>query len=285
LRPEGLQSGPASSAEIRDRLVQDLRRAGCVFAEDEADAVMADYTGRVSGRADSVSEGLDAWLRDYVSRRQVGEPAEYILGWAEVAGTRVNVGPGVFIPRKWSESLVRRAADLLRRIGGSKAVDLGTGSGALALAVRAGSPGSTIWATEVDPAAAEWARANFGGSPRLTVCVGDLYDALPTAIRGEIGVIFGSLPYVPTEELPGLPRDHIGHEPLQAFDGGRGGLAFVRKALEGAGGWLKPGGYVLFELGAGQGAAASKVATSAGLREVRLQTDDDGGELYLEART
>jgi release factor glutamine methyltransferase len=265
--------------------VKDLRLAGCVFAEDEADAVLAEFTRPRPEVDRPVRGGLDALLHDYVERRRMGEPSEYILGWAEVAGTRVLVGPGVFIPRRWSESLVQRAVDLLGRLSGGNAVDLGTGSGALALAVQAGCPESTVWATEIDAIAAEWARVNCAASPRLTVCTGDLYDALPPALHQEIDVILGSLPYVPTEHLSSLPRDHIGQEPVRAFDGGLGGLVFIERALKGAGRWLRPGGYVLLELGAGQGNAVSAMASDAGLRHVSIHTDDYGGELFFEGHT
>src|ERR1700738_2259982 len=97
----------------RDRLIRDLRLAGCVFAEDEADTVLAEFSGQPAGVEHPAGEGLNALINDYVERRRVGEPSEYILGWAEVAGTRVRVGPGVFIPRRWSQSLVLRVVDLL----------------------------------------------------------------------------------------------------------------------------------------------------------------------------
>ncbi len=258
--------------------------AGCVFAEDEADAVLAEFARRPPAVDRPVRERLEALTDDYVARRRLGEPSEYILGCADVAGIRVLVGPGVFIPRRWSESLVLRAVELLGGLGGGNAVDLGTGSGALALAVQAGSPGATIWASEIDPVAAEWARLNCASSPRLTVCTGDLYEALPATLQQQIDVILGSLPYVPTEHLPSLPRDHIEHEPARAFDGGPGGLLFIERALEGASRWLRPGGHVLLELGAGQGDAVSAIAAGAGLKQVVIHRDTHGGELFLEGR-
>jgi release factor glutamine methyltransferase len=272
------------TADKRDLLIKDLRLAGCVYAEDEADTVLAEFTTSPPGAAHSVPGGSDALIRDYVDRRRMGEPSEYILGWAEVAGIRVRVGPGVFIPRKWSESLVLRAIDLLKRLSDGTAVDLGTGSGALALAVQARCPHSTLWATEIDPVAGEWARRNCASSPGLTVCTGDLYDALPRTLYQQIDVVFGSLPYVPTEHLPALPRDHIEHEPARAFDGGPGGLVFIERALEGAGHWLRPGGHVLLELGTGQGDAVSAIAAGAGLKQVVIHRDTHGGELFLEGR-
>src|ERR1700716_2088348 len=93
----------------RERVVADLRGAGCVFAEDEADQLLEVL--RVRGLSVDGAQGR-AVVRDYVNRRGMGEPAEYILGWATLAGIRVEVGPGVFIPRPWSTDLAWRGADV-----------------------------------------------------------------------------------------------------------------------------------------------------------------------------
>ena len=256
----------------RDDLVEQLRSAGCVFAEDEADLVLA-----------NLGSGSDTQVDAYVERRRLGEPSEYILGWADLAGVRVAVGPGVFIPRPWSESLVLRAAALLGPAGGGTAIDLGTGSGAIALAIRALLPDVTIWATEIDHTAARWAEINFASAEGLTVRTGDLYDALPGALTGCVDVIVGSLPYVPGDGLDALPRDHLVHEPLAAFDGGDGGLATVRRAIEGAPRWLRRPGYILLEIGVGQGASALGIAAAKGFTDPVLHRDSDGGELFIEA--
>jgi release factor glutamine methyltransferase len=257
-----------------------LRLAGCVFAEDEAEIVLASLRGnRVS-----VAPGQwDPALHDYVERRRLGEPTEYILGWAQLAGVRVAVGPGVFIPRPWSENLVSRAASLLGAVNSGIAVDLGTGSGAIALAIHALVRTAGFWATETDPVAAKWADLNFAGENGLTVCQGDLYDALPKTLEHNVDVIVGSLPYVPSPELEGLPRDHLVHEPLVAFDGGVQGLATVTRAIEEAGRWLRRSGHLLLEIGVGQGPAAIAIAAAAGLTRPVIHQDADGRELFLEA--
>jgi release factor glutamine methyltransferase len=264
----------------RERLVADLRGAGCVFAEDET-AQLLDVLRRRGFSLDAPPG--QAVVRDYVNRRGSGEPAEYILGWGTLAGIRVEVGPGVFIPRPWSTDLARRAAEVLSARDGGVAVDLGTGSGAIALAVAALAPHSRIWATETDPDAARWAELNCTGQDAVTVCLGDLYDPLPRWLQGQVDVIFGSLPYVPTSELAVLPRDHLTNEPVQAFDGGDRGLAVVTRALIGAHRWLRPGGRMLMEIGAGQGPGAATIAAEAGLQGAVIHRDEGGGELFLEA--
>ncbi len=261
-------------------LVEELRSAGCVFAEDEA-ALVFEHMRTIA--ISPVTEEGQALMGDYVRRRRAGEPAEYILGWAEFAGVRVAVGPGVFIPRRWSEGLLLRAVEILDVAGGGNAVDLGSGSGAIALAIHSRRPGSKVWATEASAVAARWAIANCAGRSGLTVCAGDLYDVLPRALERQVDVIVGSLPYVPSGELDRLPRDHLMTEPPAAFDGGPLGLAIVGRALADAHHWLRPAGCVLLEIGLGQGAAATAIATESGLKGIVIQRDEDGGELFLEA--
>jgi len=265
---------------VRERVIADLRRAGCVYAEDEADELLEVLRSR--GLSAASARGRTA-VEDYVRRRETGEPAEYILGSAALAGIRVSVGRGVFIPRPWSADLVWRAAELLNAAGEGIGVDLGTGSGAIALAVAKRAPRSRIWATEVNPDAVHWAELNCAGREGLTVCRGDLYEALPGSLRGHVDVIAGSLPYVPTSELAGLPRDHVGSEPVGAFDGGDEGLAVVGRAIAGAHDWLNPYGRILLEIGAGQGPRAAEIAAEAGLAEFVVHTGPEGGELFLEA--
>jgi release factor glutamine methyltransferase len=269
-----------SPAGVRERLTEELRHAGCVFAEDEADMLLESLNPRPGSLP--ASDGAQR-MRDFVDRRRRGEPPEYILGSATFGGVRVAVGPGVFIPRGWTERLVSRAVAFLDGLSRSVAVDLGTGSGALALAVHAGAPRSRIWAVEIDPDAAAWARRNCEGLAGLTVCIGDLYEALPRSLEHEIDLIFGSLPYVPSRELELLPRDHLVSEPRVAFDGGVEGLTPFDRALANAGRWLRPEGRVLLEIGVGQGPAAEAVARREGFRRTVIHRDADGDELFVEA--
>ena len=188
---------------------------------------------------------LDALVR----RRETGEPVEWIVGWAPFCGRRVVVHPGVYVPRAQTEVLARRAAALLPPDG--VAVDLATGSGAVAAVLLAARPGATVLATELDPAAAACARDNG-----VTVLEGDLDGPLPRHLEGTVDVLTANVPYVPTAALALLPRDVQEHEPRLALDGGADGLDLVRRVLALAPRWLRPGtGRALVEIGPDQAAA------------------------------
>ena len=136
-------------AEFREvAVVRRLRAAGCVFAEDEARLLLAEAR---------TADQLDA----LVERRVAGEPLEHLLGWAEFAGLRIAVGPGVFVPRRRTEVLVAEAVALARP--GAVVVDLCCGSGAVGVAVASAVPGIELHAADVDPAAVACARANLAG--------------------------------------------------------------------------------------------------------------------------
>src|SRR5690348_16321303 len=155
------------AAAVRDReaTVQQLRVAGCVFAEDEA-ALLHD------------AARSDAELDDLLARRIKGYPLEHILGWAEFCGLRIAVEPGVFVPRRRSEFLVETAVALSP--SGAVVLDMCCGTGALAAAVMARVPTSEVHAVEVDPTAVHCANRNL---PDAHVYEGDLYAPLPARLR------------------------------------------------------------------------------------------------------
>ena len=263
-------------------LVARLRAAGCVFAEDEAELL--------SSTARSPAE-LDA----LVERRVAGEPLEQVVGWAEFAGLRILVSPGVFVPRRRSEFLVGLAAALIRRKDvrlspaasvstATVIVDLCCGTGALGLAVAAelgGGPGGStpgtveLHSADLDPAAVACAERNVtraGGR----VYGGDLFDALPSALRGRVDVLICNAPYVPSAEVAFLPAEARDHEPLVALDGGLDGLSVLRRAASGAPSWLAPGGVLLVETSERQAQEMASAMASAGL-VARVHADEEYG--------
>jgi release factor glutamine methyltransferase len=222
-----------------------LRAAGCVFAEDEL-AVLRSATES------------PARLLELVDRRAGGEPLEQVVGWADFAGLRVRLRPGVFVPRRRSEHLVATAVRYTAPT--ATVVDLCCGSGALGAAVAARVPRIRLSAADVDPVAVACARDNL---PGRAVYQGDLFEALPAELRGRIDVLLANVPYVPTGHIPLLPAEAREHEPAVALDGGDDGLAVLRRVAAGAVTWLRPGGVMLSEATAAQ--RAPEAVAAAGL--------------------
>lgn len=239
----------------REQAISRLRAAGCVFAEDEADVLIE---AAVAGPA----------LAAMVERRTAGEPLEQVVGYADFAGVRVRLRPGVFIPRVRSELLVRVAAAEIAP--DALVVDLCCGSGALGLALRHRVPGITLHAADVDPVAVACAWENLSGN----VHRGDLFQALPETLRGRISLLLANVPYVATGHLPFLPAEARDHEPRTALDGGDDGLAVFRAVAAGARDWLALGGLLISEITEAQTSTAAMIAQRYGLT-TDVVTDDD----------
>lgn len=230
-------------------IVSLLRAAGCVFAEDEAALILK------SARTPAEAIAL-------AGRRAAGEPLEVVVGWAEFAGLRILVAPGVFVPRRRTEFLVEQA--LATAPDARLAVDLCCGSGAVGAALASALRPLELHAADIDPAAVTCARTNLeplGGQ----VHQGDLYDALPADLRGRVGILAANVPYVPTGEVALLPPEARDHEPLTALDGGTDGLDVLRRVTAEAPHWLAPGGCLVIETSERQTATAVGEFRRAGL--------------------
>jgi release factor glutamine methyltransferase len=253
---------PEGRRVTREQAISRLRAAGCVFAEDEADVLFE------AAAAAKTAGGAGGPLAVMVERRAAGEPLEHVVGYADFAGVRVRLRPGVFVPRVRSTLLVRLAVAEIRP--GALVVDLCCGSGALGMAVRHRVPGITLHAADVDPAAVACARDNLTEN----VHQGDLFRALPEALRGRIGLLLANVPYVATTHIPFLPAEARDHEPPTALDGGDDGLTVFRAVAAGARDWLAPGGLLISEITEAQSPAASTIADGNGLT-ADVVTDDD----------
>lgn len=249
---------PVQSPLSRLTLIGRLRAAGCVFAEDEADLLL------------SAGLGPDE-LTDAVQRRVDGFPLEHILGWAEFCGLRIRIEPGVFVPRRRTELLVREAAALLDVATAQPTppthpvvVDLCCGSGAVGTALAALVAGIEVHASDVDPAAVRCARLNvlpLGGA----VHEGDLYWPLPARLRGIVDVLAVNAPYVPTASIGSMPYEARVHEPLVSLDGGPDGLDIQRRVIAEAPAWLRPGGHLLIETSRRQAPLTAAAMARGGL--------------------
>ncbi|PZG87549.1 putative protein N(5)-glutamine methyltransferase [Streptomyces sp. NTH33] len=235
-----------------------MRAAGCVFAEEEAELLLAG--------ARTPDE-----LAALVDRRVAGLPLEQVLGRAEFHGLRIAVEPGVFVPRRRTEFLVDQAA--ARAPDASVVVDLCCGSGAVGVALAAVLGPLELHAADIDPAAVRCARRNV--TPvNGTVHTGDLFAALPGELRGRVDILAANVPYVPTREVGLLPPEARDHESLVALDGGADGLDVLRRVAAEAPAWLAPGGCLLAETSERQAPQALAVFTRAGLT-ARLAVSED----------
>jgi release factor glutamine methyltransferase len=216
-----------------------------------------------------------------VRRRASDYPLPYLTGRAEFYGLEFEVTPEVLIPRPETETLV----DLALAHEPTYVVDVGTGSGCIAVSLAVHLPQATVYGIEISPAALAIARRNVerhGVVRRVRLMVGDVLSPRP----GPVDLVVANLPYVPTGQCASLPASVRDHEPWLALDGGPDGLAIIRRLLAQVPGVLRPRGGLLVEIGADQGKAASRLARTYFPRaEVRVHPDWAGRDRVLEVRT
>ncbi|WP_120523099.1 putative protein N(5)-glutamine methyltransferase [Arthrobacter celericrescens] len=252
----------------RSDLTLRLRSAGCVFAEEEAELLLAEA-------------GSPQDLERMAKQRIAGFPLEQVLGWAGFRGLRIAVDPGVFVPRRRTEYLVELGTRFARP--GSAVVDLCCGTGAVGAALAAEVPGIELHATDIEPAAVRCARRNIepaGGR----VHEGDLYAALPPGLRGRVDVLLVNAPYVPSMDIGTMPQEARLHEPLIALDGGSDGLAVQRRTVAEAPLWLAPGGRLLIETSVRQAPRTAALFDAAGLRPEVLRSEELDATVVLGFR-
>ncbi|GAA1147715.1 release factor glutamine methyltransferase [Kitasatospora gansuensis] len=245
-------------------IVTTLRAAGCVFAEDEAELLLATAT-------------TPAQLAAMVERRVEGHPLEHVLGWAGFCGLKITVTTGVFVPRRRTEFLAEQAAALLRPDG--VALDLCCGAGAVAAVLAATVPTAELHAADLDRTATDCARSNLPAT--ATVYQGDLYTPLPASLRGRITVLVANAPYVPTDAIPFLPSEARDHEPHFTLDGGTDGLAIQRRVIAEAPHWLAPGGHLLIETSTHQAPATAAAMTAHGLTPAIRSSDNHDATVVI----
>ncbi len=237
-------SGPTAAVVAR------LRAAGCVWAEDEAALLEAAASG---------PDELEA----LVARRVAGEPLETVLGWVEFLGRRLVVAAGVFVPRRRTELLARTTArEVAARLGGAPVVVVEMCCGVAPVASSCEGRGVELHVADLSEVALDCARTNVPGA---AAHLGDLYDALPAALRGRVGVLAANAPYVPSARIADMPSEARDHEPYEALDGGLDGVDLHRRLAADAYEWLAPGGVLLVETSPGQAQLTTAAMEAAGL--------------------
>ena len=256
-------------------------------APDEAEILVSAVTGIPRGRLFlSMNEEIgDAAGRLFplIARRGAGEPLQYVLGAWDFFGREFLLSPDTLIPRPETEGLAERAVAALRRSPMARplALDVGTGSGAIAVTLAAEVPAARVVATDISPGALRKARENaarHGVAARVLPICCDLLSALKCG--GRFAVVVSNPPYVAEGEWPLLPPEVRDHEPPGALLAGRDGLSVLRPLVAGAAGLLSPGGELWCEIGASQGEAASSLSSGT-LRPLGVFPDLAGRDRYV----
>jgi release factor glutamine methyltransferase len=223
---------------------------------------------------------LEAY-RGLVRAYAAGRPLQYVVGEVEFLGLALAVDPRVLIPRPETELLVDAVVKRLRPAAGRRisVLELGAGSGAVAVSLAVLLPQAEIWTTDSSPGAAALAAANarrHGVADRVHVLVMDRFEALNPGLAGAADCVVSNPPYVTTAEMLALPSIVRDHEPAQALHGGTDGLDFHRYLCSQGLQFLAPGGTLAFEIGASQGQAVQRLCDTAGLHEVTVLQDYAG---------
>lgn len=246
----------------------------------DAELLAGHVTGRSRGevqaaivRGDRIDEEDAAALEELVVRRCAREPLQHITGTAPFRHLELAVGPGVFVPRPETETVAQYAIDALLNAAEPApiGVDLGTGSGAIALAMATEVPHARIFAAELSADAHAWASRNVAGVENLTLVLADLDDAFPE-LDGEATVVISNPPYVPDAAIPRDPEVRL-FDPAMALYGGEDGLDVVRRLSTRALRLLHPGGLLVIEHGELQGEAIRAILTADGWRAAATHRD------------
>ena len=241
-----------------------LSGAGFIAADEEAEELLA-------------AAGDDATLLDaLVERRLTGEPLAWITGHVPFCGVDVHVDPGVYVPRWHTEGLARRAVERLQVDG--IAVDLCTGSGAIAKVLATARPGALVVAADIDERAVACARRNG-----VEAFAGDLFEPLPSGLEGRVDVVVAVVPYVPSAELPLLQRDTFTFESPLSYDGGPDGAGVLRRTLRDSPRFLRRGGTLLLELGGDQADLLGDDLEALGYTRAGVLRDEEGDVRGVEA--
>jgi release factor glutamine methyltransferase len=271
-------------SEVLTRATAYLERHGVDCARESAEALMMSVLSTDRAGMYSRTEGLStSEARTFgraLCQRCAGTPLQHLTGEQAFRRITVTVRPGVFIPRPETEVLVDLALECLSERRGPVVVDVGTGTGAVALAIADERPGSSVFATDLSPEAIELARENgarLGLS--ITVLRGDLLEPLPLELRGQVDLVVSNPPYVTAVEYEDLPAE-VRADPRLALVGGT--RLHERLAPE-AIGWLRPGGALAVEIGAAQGLEVAKVMQRF-YEDVRIVPDLAGRDRIVVGR-
>ncbi len=214
-------------------------------------------------------------------RRCTGTPLQHLTGVEGFRHITLVVRPGVFVPRPETEVVVEHALTVLADLARPVVVDVGTGTGAIALAIADERPDARLVATDLSSDAVRLARENAVTlGAEVTVLLGDLLDPVDIALRGRVDLVVSNPPYIEEHERSSLPAEVLADPELAVF----GGIPVYRRLFDAAVDWLRPGGALVVEIAESRGAAVSAAAVEAGLGAVRVHPDLGGRDRVVVAR-
>jgi release factor glutamine methyltransferase len=212
-------------------------------------------------------------LEHMVQQRVAGVPLEQIVGWVEFAGMQIAVDPGVFVPRRRTELLLRYAVALAP--ARPVVVELCCGSAALSAALASTLDDLELYAVDIDPAAVRCASRNLAAlTAPAGALQGDLYEPLPPSLAGAVDLLLANAPYVPTDAMSLMPQEARLYEPRIALDGGWDGLEVQRRIAADAIRWLAPDGHLLVETSLGQAADTERILERQGLATEVVRSEE-----------
>ncbi len=229
--------------------------------------------------------------RELVKLRASGVPLQQILGETEFYSRPFKMERGVFIPRPETERLVETCVRLLEPLRRSEraplAVEIGCGSGAIAVSLALELPRLQVHASDANPQAVALTMRNaraLGAGARVHAVEGSRFDPLPGHLRGQVDLLVSNPPYIRTGDLAGLPAEVREHDPVAALDGGADGLRFYQAIAAAMGQWLRPGGFVAVEIGDDQGPAVCDILAASGGEDAAVVQDYAGRDRIVTAR-
>lgn len=269
-----------------------LAGSGLPTARRDAEWLLADALGvdRLRLVLDSdrvVAAEVADRFGEWIERRKAHEPLQHILGFEEFRGLRLKTGPAALIPRPETELLVEWALELERTHGPWRlAVDVGAGTGAIACALVAAAPHLELVAVERSTGALALAAANIaalGLGRQVRLVAGDLFEPL-AGLPSAVDLIVSNPPYIATATLSQLPREVSDWEPREALDGGPDGMAVHRRLIAESPGVLRPGGWLVMEMGEEQAGPLRRLLEAGGFEGIEVRRDFRGTERVIAGR-
>ena len=218
-----------------------------------------------------LTESERAPLRDLVKRRGAREPLQHVLGTAEFHGRTFACDKRALVPRPETEQLVELALEIAKDKPAATILDIGTGSGVIALTIALELPSATLHATDLSPDALALAAENAARHALTDRLVFHQADLLPPD-DARFDLIIANLPYIPAEDIAALSPE-VRHDPSSALDGGAVGLDLIRRLIDTAPARLAPGGALLLEIGLGQADAVNALLSARKFRDISVRPD------------